>query len=80
MNQMTHMSLSPPGQDSKFVPWGSEARHFASLSPKFPHSVVILAKKSRQIANKGLMFYYGRYRSQLTLLKSSKQNWAGALG
>ena len=40
-------------------------------------SVVILALnpwKSGQIANKGFMIYYGRYRSQLAILKSSKQN------
>ena len=41
------------------------------------YSVVILAlnpRKSGQIANKGFMIYYGRYRSQVAILKSSKQN------
>ena len=40
-------------------------------------SVVILVlnpRKSGQIANKGFMIYYGRYRSQLAILKSPKQN------
>ena len=40
-------------------------------------SVVILAinpRKSGQIANKGFIIYYGRYRSQLAILKSPKQN------
>ena len=39
-------------------------------------SVVILApnpRKSGQIANKGFMIFYGRYRSQLAILKSHKQ-------
>ena len=31
-------------------------------------------RKSGQIANKGLMIYYGRYRSQLAILKNPKQN------
>ena len=42
-----------------------------------PFSVVILAlspRKSEQIANKGCMIYCGRYRSQLAILKSPKQN------
>ena len=41
------------------------------------NSVVILALNSQkygQIADKGLMIYYGRYRSQLTLMKNLKQN------
>ena len=40
-------------------------------------SVVILAlnpRKSGQIANKGFLIYYGRYRSQLAILRSPKQN------
>ena len=40
-------------------------------------SVVILTlkpRKSGQIANKGFMIYYDRYKSQLALLKSPKQN------
>ena len=39
--------------------------------------VVILAlnpRKSGQIANKGFMIHYGRYRAQLAILKSPKQN------
>ena len=43
----------------------------------FHFSVVILAlnpPKSGQIANKGFMIYYGRYRSQLAILESPKQN------
>ena len=39
----------------------------------FHYSVVILAKKSGQIANKGSMMYYGRCRSQLTFPKNPKQ-------
>ena len=41
-------------------------------------SVVILAlnsRKSGQIANKGFMMYYGRYRSKLEIMKSPKQNF-----
>ena len=38
------------------------------------YSVVILAKKSGQISNKGFMMYFGLYRSQLTFPKSPKQN------
>ena len=37
-------------------------------------SLVIMAKKFGQIANKGFMIYYGGYRYQLTFLKSLKQN------
>ena len=41
------------------------------------NSVIILAlntRKSGQIASKGFMIYYGRYRSQLAVMKSLKQN------
>ena len=41
------------------------------------YSVVILSlnpRKSRKIAHKGFMIYYGRYRSQLAILKNPKQN------
>ena len=37
-------------------------------------SVVILAKISGQIANKGFKTYYGKYRPQLTFPTSPKQN------
>ena len=43
----------------------------------FSASVVILVlnpRKSGEIANKGFMIYYGRYSSQLVILKSPRQS------
>ena len=47
------------------------------LFVRIQDSVVILAlnpRKFGQIANKGFMIYYGKFRSQLKILKSPKQN------
>ena len=56
---------------------GTAPRHLSADIREVCISVVILAlspRKSRQIANKGFMIYYGRYRSQLAILKSPKEN------
>ena len=73
-NVIQHVDNSQYNKNTPKQFWNGVNSLIGRDKPRNVDSVVILAKKSAQNANKGCMMYYGRYSSQLTFPKSPKQS------